>query len=115
VGPYRVSGNRSRANSVSVIARTQLAILVVAYPDLFLRSSALLGTPARSFLFLRGGEALRLFSTNHSLVSAMRWRRTDRSEVGRKGGQNGLSRAIFSAYSTRVNAGIAQLVRAADL
>src|SRR5262249_27013731 len=40
----------------------------------------------------------------------MRWRRTDRSEVGRKGGQNGLSRAIFSAYSTRVNAGIAQLV-----
>jgi hypothetical protein len=30
--------------------------------------------------------------------------------VGRKGGQNGLSRAIFSAYSTRVNAGIAQLV-----
>jgi hypothetical protein len=30
--------------------------------------------------------------------------------AGRKGGQNGLSCAIFSAYSTRVNAGIAQLV-----
>src|SRR5207249_5863813 len=35
---------------------------------------------------------------------------TGRSEMGRKGGQNGLSCAIFSAYSTRVNAGIAQLV-----
>ena len=43
-------------------------------------------------------------------VSAMRWCRTGRSEVGRRGGQNGLSCAIFSAYSTRVNAGIAQLV-----
>ena len=43
-------------------------------------------------------------------VSAMRWRCFGRSEVGRKGGQNGLSRAIFSAYSTRENAGIAQLV-----
>ena len=43
-------------------------------------------------------------------VSAMRWRCTGRSEVGRKGGQNGLSCAIFSAYSTRENAGIAQLV-----
>ena len=50
-----------------------------------------------------------LFVTIRS-VSAMRWRRTGRSEVGRKGGQNGLSCAIFSAYSTRVNAGIAQLV-----
>ena len=50
-----------------------------------------------------------LFVTIRS-VRAMRWRRTGRSEVGRKGGQNGLSCAIFSAYSTRVNAGIAQLV-----
>src|SRR5207249_4937593 len=40
----------------------------------------------------------------------MRSRCTGRSEMGRKGGQNGLSCAIFSAYSTRVNAGIAQLV-----
>src|SRR5438477_12724884 len=38
------------------------------------------------------------------------WRRTGRREVGRKSGQNGLSCAIFSAYSTRINAGIAQLV-----
>ena len=38
------------------------------------------------------------------------WRRTGRSEVGRKGGQNGLSCAIISAYSTREKAGIAQLV-----
>ena len=43
-------------------------------------------------------------------VSAMRHRCTRKSKVGRKGGQNGLSCAIFSAYSTRVNAGIAQLV-----
>src|SRR5438552_15961343 len=40
----------------------------------------------------------------------MRHRCTRKSKVGRKGGQNGLSCAIFSAYSTRVNAGIAQLV-----
>ena len=40
----------------------------------------------------------------------MRWRRTGRRKVGRKSGQNGLSCAIFSAYSTRINAGIAQLV-----
>jgi hypothetical protein len=43
-------------------------------------------------------------------VSAMRHRCTRKSEVGRKGGQNGLSCAIISAYSTRENAGIAQLV-----
>src|SRR6266513_302327 len=40
----------------------------------------------------------------------MRWRRTGRRKVGRKSGQNGLSCAIFSAYSTKINAGIAQLV-----
>jgi hypothetical protein len=50
-----------------------------------------------------------LFVTIRS-VSAMRRRCTGKNVVGRKGGQNGLSCAIFSAYSTRLNAGIAQLV-----
>ena len=42
-----------------------------------------------------------LFVTIRS-VSAMRWRRTGRSEVGRKGGQNGLSCAIAEEQLSRI-------------
>src|SRR6266436_3762821 len=68
--PDRVSGNRSRGTSIVHYCQNTIGYSSWSLTSRF-RSWLLIVMRSRSFLFLPGGEALRLYAANHALLNVI--------------------------------------------
>jgi hypothetical protein len=68
--PDRVSGNRSRGTSIVHYCQNTIGYSSWSLISRF-RSWLLIVRRSRSFLFLPGGEALRLYAANHALLNVI--------------------------------------------